>query len=65
MSSSVEDFKARFAGKRVDFVGMFFTDKDVARINRTMNAGPDQQMKRIMRLEAKKAEIRALDALAA
>ena len=40
-----------------------FTESDMARINRIMNAGPDQQMKRLALLEAKRAEIRALDAV--
>jgi hypothetical protein len=42
-----------------------FTVADVAGINRIMNAGPDQQMKRQLRLETRMAEIRALDELAA
>ena len=40
-----------------------FTESDMAGINRIMNAGPDQQMKRLALLEAKRAEIRALDAV--
>jgi transposase-like protein len=34
-----------------------FTVEDVAGINRIMNAGPDQQMKRLLRLETRMAEI--------
>jgi hypothetical protein len=44
-------------------VTISFTEADVAGINRIMNAGPDQQTERLLRLEAKKAEIRALDEL--
>lgn len=39
-----------------------FTAGHVAEINRLMNAGPDEQMGRLMLLETRRAEIRALDA---
>jgi transposase-like protein len=42
-----------------------FTEKDVAKIGRLMNAGPDTQMRRLVRLEANRAAVRAMDELAA
>lgn len=40
MSSSVEDFKAKFAGQRVKFVGMFGnTDGPVAKVWRVTSRG--------------------------
>jgi transposase-like protein len=46
-------------------VTISFTTSDVAGINRIMNAGPDAQVRRLVRLETRMAEIRALDELAA
>lgn len=39
-----------------------FTPGHMTEINRIMDAGPDEQMGRLMLLETRRAEIRALDA---